>query len=930
MLPSPNAFRKFNNRRWLAGVPKGRATAAQRFSVGVSTRVKQRPEGTVQNSPVASSISRPFGTWWFPRLNPTLKRWAILGSSLRDTEFVDQSRNLGARAFKPSKDRPAKREILNLRYEASVTLSGLVSFFALCLCCTPDGSAASSTSVSELRAYPPEIQLCSAKARQQLVVQATVGDGTTRDVTALATYHLGDLKLAKLDKSTLFPLADGRTELRVSFEGRIVTVPVVVSNAMVRSPVSFRLDVMPVFTRAGCNSGACHGTSRGKDGFHLSLFGFDPEGDYYRLTREQIGRRIDLGIPEESLIVQKGLGAVQHTGGVRFGTNSDLCQTLIAWLAAGAPNDSSNVAKVTGIEIFPKTAVMEGSNSIQRFIVQARYSDGAARDVTPLAVFLGNSDTTARVTEDGTVTAGQRGEAFVQARFAEFNAGSPIIVIPKVLNWHWPNVAANNYIDEAVYAKLKKLRLVPSGVCDDLTFIRRAFLDITGTLPTQKDIEQFEAEPERDRRGLLVDQLLQRKEFAELWVMKWAERLEIRTRDNQVYPKAVLNYFEWLRDQMLTNAPLDQIVRDLLTASGSNLRQPAANYYEIEPDTLKLAENTAQVFMGMRIQCAQCHNHPFDRWTLNDYYGFAAFFSQVGRKPGEDPRETVIFDRHDGEVKHPVTGAVMRPKFLGGDAPDLKGDTRREALARWLTSPQNPYFARSIANLLWAHFLGRGIIEPVDDARLSNPPSNPELLEALAAKLVEYKYDFKKVVRDICASRTYQLDTRPNNTNVSDDRNFSRAAIRRLRAEVLLDCISQVTETQDKFSGLPRGAKAVEIADGNTANYFLTTFGRATRTTVCSCEVKVDPNLSQALHLLNGVTVQRKIEEGGVVKKLLKEGDKPDQVIENLYVRCLSRKPTSEELAKLNEFVKDDTKPEQVLDDVFWSLLNAKEFVFNH
>ncbi|HWW02081.1 MAG TPA: DUF1549 and DUF1553 domain-containing protein [Candidatus Acidoferrum sp.] len=800
----------------------------------------------------------------------------------------------------------------------------------LWLLSAPNCPAAGDAPVSDLRAYPPEVQLGSAKARQQLVVQATAADGITSDVTSLATYSVADPKLARLDKRSLSPLADGRTELRVSFEGRTVAVPVVVSNAPVQPPVSFKLDVMPVFTRAGCNSGACHGTSRGKDGFHLSLFGFDPEGDYYRLTREQIGRRIDLGIPHESLIVQKGLGAVQHTGGVRFGTNSDLCQTLIAWLAAGAPNDSSNVANVTGIEIFPKSAVMEGSNTVQRLIVQAHYSDGTARDVTPLAVFLGNNDVTARVAEDGTVTAGQRGEAFVQARFGAFNAGAPVIVIPKGLSWHWPDVAANNYIDAAVYGKLKKLRLTPSGVCDDPTFLRRASLDIIGTLPTEKEIHQFEAEPQGERRGRLVDRLLERKEFAEQWVMKWAELLEIRTRDNQVYPKAVLNYFEWLRDQMLTNVPLDQIVRSLLTASGSNLREPAANYYQIEPDTLKLAENTAQVFMGMRIQCAQCHNHPFDRWTMNDYYGFAAFFSQIGRKPGDDPRETVIFDRHDGEVKHPVTGAVMRPKFLGGETPELKGESRREALARWITSPQNPYFARSVANLLWAHFLGRGIIEPVDDARLSNPASNPELLDALAAKLVEYKYDFKKVVRDICASRTYQLDTRPNDTNASDDRNFSKAAIRRLRAEVLLDCISQVTETQDKFSGLPRGARAVEIADGNTANYFLTTFGRATRTTVCSCEVKVDPNLSQALHLLNGYTVQRKIEEGGVVKKLLKEGETPDQVIDDLYVRCLSRKPTSDEVGKLEEFLKDGAKQEQILDDVFWSLLNAKEFVFNH
>jgi len=315
---------------------------------------------------------------------------------------------------------------------------------------------------------------------------------------------------------------------------------------------------------------------------------------------------------------------------------------------------------------------------------------------------------------------------------------------------------------------------------------------------------------------------------------------------------------------------------------------------------------------------------------MNDYYSFAAFFAQTGRKPGDDPRETVIFDRGSGEIKHPVTGAAMHPKFLGGETPEIKGETRREALAKWVTSPENPYFARNVANLVWSHFIGRGIVEPVDDARISNPPSNPELLDALAKRLVESQYDLKRLVRDICTSRTYQLSTRANASNGWDERNFSKASIRRIRSEVLLDCISQVTETQDKFNGLPRGAHAVQIADGNTGTYFLRTFGRASRTSVCSCDVKVDPNLSQALHLLNGDTLQTKIEQGAVVKKLLKEGKCRDVIISELYLRCFSREPTQQELAKLQAFFKDDEKPERVLNDVFWSLLNAKEFVFNH
>src|ERR1035437_1672055 len=791
-------------------------------------------------------------------------------------------------------------------------------------------SSCTQKPISDLQCYPPAINLNGAQARQRIVVQASYADGITCDVTAEARCAIADPRLAHFEQGAVWPRADGKTELQISYAGRKLAVPVTVTDSATQRPISFKLDVMPVFTKAGCNQGSCHGTSRGKDGFHLSLFGFDPDGDYYRLTREQIGRRVNLALPEDSLIGGKGLGAVQHTGGVRFGTNSGLYSTLVAWLTAGAPNDPTNIAKLSGIDIFPKSAVLEGSNALQHFIVRAHYSNGTERDVTPLAVFLSNNEGAARAGDDGTVTAGQRGEAFIQARFGEFNVGAQIIVIPKDLPYTWPEIAPRNYVDEAVFAKLKKLRLVPSAICDDASFVRRAYLDLTGTLPTPEEASAFVEDHDGHKRDRLGDGLLCRKEFADLWVMKWAELLEIRSRENVVYPKGALLYFEWLRDQMQTNAPLARIAQTRLTASGSTFRNPAATYYQSEPDTLKLAENTAQVFMGMRIQCAQCHNHPFDRWTLNDYYGFAALFAQVGRKAGDDPRETVIFDRHDGEVKHPVTHADMRPKFLGGEEPDLRGGSRREALARWLTSPQNPYFARNIANIVWGHFLGRGIIEPVDDVRISNPPSNPELLDALAARLVGYHYDFKSLVRDICASRTYQLCTAPNDTNARDDHNFSKAPIRRIRAEVLLDCISEVTGTPDKFPGLPRGARAVEIADGNTSDYFLTTFGRATRTTVCSCEVKIDPNLSQALHLLNGDTLETKIEQGGVVKKLLQQGEKPDQIIENLYLRCLGRKPTEQEAAKLKTFFTPAAKPEQVLNDIFWSLLNAKEFVFNH
>ena len=794
------------------------------------------------------------------------------------------------------------------------------------------GSLNAAGQLTDLTIFPTEVRLTTKRDLQSVVVQAVHADGVTRDVTAQASFVFGDKSLVRFEKGTMYPQADGKTELTVKFDGRTLKVPVSVEQAKVERPISFKLDVIPVLTKAGCNSGGCHGASRGKDGFHLSLFGYDPDGDYTRITREQIGRRVNLALPEESLLLEKGLGTVTHTGGERWKRDSELYRTALQWIQEAAPRDGTNLAHVTRLEVAPQRVVLEGSNATQRLVVRAKYSDGTDRDVSTLAVFISNNEPSARVSEDGHIKAGQRGEAFVMARFDTFTVGAQVIVVPKDQVFEFPkDVASNNYIDELVYAKLMKLRIRPSELCDDATFIRRASLDITGTLPTPQELKKFIADPSTAKREHLVESLISRPEFSDQWVMKFAELLQIRSRQDQFSPKAALAYYNWLRDQMLANVPIDKIVRQLVTASGSTLHQPAANYYQVTTDTLKIAENTAQVFMGMRIQCAQCHNHPFDRWTMNDYYSFANFFPQVGRKQGEDPRDYIVFDRNDGDVKHLVTGKPLPPKFLGAEQPEIKkGESRREVLAKWLASPDNPHFAKNLANVVWAHFLGKGIIDPVDDVRISNPASNPELLDKLGEKFTAYSYDFKKLVRDICTSRTYQLSTRANDSNELDDRNFAKASLRRLRAEVLLDCISQVTETQDKFTALPKGARAVQIADGNTSSYFLTTFGRATRETVCSCEVKMEPNLSQALHLLNGSTVEGKINEGGLVKKAVKSGTPRQEILDDLYLRCVSRLPTEAERAKLMSFFEGAKSDDQVLGDLFWALLNSKEFVFNH
>ena len=784
---------------------------------------------------------------------------------------------------------------------------------------------------SELRVFPTNINLTTKGDRQSVVVQAVYADGLTRDVTSDASFTLANKALAKIDRGILYPAADGKTDLQIKYGGQIVTLPVTVAQANVERPISFNLDVMPVFMKAGCNSGSCHGSSRGKDGFHLSLFGYDPEGDYHRLTRESIGRRINLALPAESLMIEKALGKVPHGGGERFKADSELNQTLMRWLDAGVPMDSTNIPKVVGVEFTPKQAVLDGSNTTQRVMVRATYSDGTDRDVTGLAAFFSNNDPVAKVTEDGVVKAGQRGEAYITARFETFTVGAQMLVVPRGLKFTWPEIPENNYVDQLVNAKLKKLRITPSDLCDDASFIRRAYIDITGALPKTEEVREFVDNMSSGKRTDLIDKLLDQKEFSDLWVMKFAELLQIRSNNDQFTYKPALLYYNWLQEKFTKNTPIDQIVKDLLTADGSNFKNPAASYFQIEKETLKTSENVAQVFMGMRIQCAQCHNHPFDRWTMNDYYGFAAFFPQVSRKIGDDPRESIIYAKADGEVKHPITKKTMAPKFLGGERPEVaKGEDRREVLANWIASTNNPYFAKNMANMVWAHFVGKGIIDPVDDVRVSNPAINPELLEALGGKFMDYKYDFKKLVRDICNSRTYQLSTRVNESNALDDRNFSHAGIRRMRAEVLLDVINEVTESNDKFQGLPRGARAVEIADGNVNNYFLTTFGRATRGTVCSCEVRTEPNLSQALHLLNGDSTQGKIASGGVIKKLLAKYKEPSKVIEELYVRCLARSPTEKETAKLKGYFGSGKPDEQVLTDIFWALLNSKEFIFNH
>ena len=785
------------------------------------------------------------------------------------------------------------------------------------------------TGTARLQVWPKSISLSHANDRQSIVAQLVQSNGVTVDVTERVQAKLTK-PLIELKDGYWLPVADGTTKLTLNVDGYKQVVPVTIVGSKTKLPVSFTNDVMPVFSKTGCNAGSCHGSARGKDGFRLSLFGFDPVGDYHRLTRELPGRRVNLAVPGDCLLINKATGSVPHSGGQLFDRNSENYQTLLRWLGDGAKFDKVLPPKVTSIELFPETILLSGPTAKQQLTVLAHYDDGSDRDVTSLAYFSTNQDNVLAVDQRGFVESSTRGEAFVMCRFDTHTVGHWYTVVPVKDDFKWHDTEPSNYIDVAIHDKLKSLRIQPSERCSDAEFLRRCYLDICGALPTPKQLERFVNNPSANKRSRCIDQLLERDEFVEMWVMKWSELLQVRSSKDVSF-KATLAYYEWLKGKLASGEPIDQWVKELLTAQGSTMSTPTTNFYYAERDAGKVAENVAQVFLGMRIQCAQCHNHPFDRWTMDDYYGFTAFFSRIGRKRGSDPREGIIFSKPNGEAQHPVTNENVPPKFLGGNVPTIaRGKDRREFVAEWITSAENPYFARNLANIVWAHFLGQGIVDQVDDVRVSNPPVNDVLLQQLADKLIQSNYDFKQLVRDICNSRTYQLSTRTNLSNKIDDVNFSHAKLRRIRAEVLLDAISQVTETKNKFRGLPSGARAIQIADGNTSNYFLKTFGRASRKTVCSCEVKMEPSLSQALHLLNGATVHKKIISGKVIPTLIEQENSNSQIIDELYQRCLGRKATAAEQTGLIQQIESEPDRVKVLEDVFWAILNSREFVFNH
>ena len=808
--------------------------------------------------------------------------------------------------------------------------SRMLPVLATTLCVASGHTINAAEPPGSLQVYPNAVQLTDARDSQRLLVLQQNPDGSTTDVTDSAQLTVSTDGLVKIDSAVVHPVANGVGLIRVQVGNVSAEVPLSVMHADVTPALSFRSEVLATLTKAGCNSGKCHGSASGKDGFRLSLFGYDPAGDQYRLTRELPGRRVNPDSPPDSLLIRKALGEVNHTGGQCIEEGTRFHQTLLSWIGSGAPADPQDAPVPTGIRVFPEEAVFATSSGSQPLLVLAEFSDGTDRDVTDLSVFLSNNEAAAGVSANGRISANGPGSAFIMARFDQFTQGTAVIVRPGT-PYQFPAIEATSEIDRLVFNRWQALHLLPSELCSDETFLRRVYLDLTGLLPTPAERLQFLNNSSPYRRETLVDQLMQRPDFTDLWVMRWAELLQIRST-NGVSPKGLLLYDRWLRERVHAGVTIDQIVRELLPATGGTFENPAAGYYQTETTPQLLAENVAQSFLGTRIQCAQCHNHPFDRWTMDDYYGFAAFFSQVGYKQAPDPREIMVFNSGSGELRHPVDNRPVPPAFLGAGTPNIpSGTDYRAVAAEWLASPANPAFGRNLGNVVWSHFFGLGIVEPVDDVRVSNPPSNPALLNYLGSKLEQDGYDIRPLVREICLSRTYQLSTERNASNRLDERHFSHGKVRRLRAEVLLDCVNQVTETAEEFRGLPPGSRAIQIPDGPSPNYFLTTFGRSTRATACSCEVKTSPTLSQALHLLNGETTGGRIASGGLVPSLLKQHGDPIASATALYERCLCRRPTDTEIAAIRErFNTQPNHTEQLLTDLFWALLNSNEFIFNH
>lgn len=707
---------------------------------------------------------------------------------------------------------------------------------------------------------------------------------------------------------------------------------------------SLRYDVEPVLTRLGCNSGTCHGTPTGKNGFRLSLRGFDAALDLQTLTRENAGRRISLTEPAQSLLLLKAVAAIPHEGGRRLHVDSPEYRVLLAWISAGCPDDSDERPSLVSLEISPAVAEIAAPRTDQALSVTATFSDGSTTDVTGLTRFSVGEHSPAVVAPSGIVTREQPGEVTVVAEYASRFASSKLLFQESRPGFRWPDLPEQNLIDRHIFARLKRLQIEPSPVCSDAEFVRRVHLDVIGRLPTPDEVRQFLASADSDRRSRLVDQLLDSPEYADWWAMKWTDRLGGNNRFTGKW--GALKYHAWIRSAMAENMPEDEFVRTLLTASGANYEYPPASFWRrlrvggigAQVDPLQATEEISQLFLGVRIQCARCHNHPGEHWTQNDFYGLAAFFGGVRFKDGPYnnhayDKENTVYALADAAVVDPRTGKPAAPKFLGQSEPaqNVTPD-RRQSLALWLTAKENPWFARNSVNRLWFHVFGRGLADPVDDVRLSNPPSHPEVLDELTAEFLRTNFDRKVILRLILTSTVYQLSSATTATNAGDERYASHYPVRLLQAEQLLDAVSDATGVPENFPEMPPGLRAVALPDGEYKHPFLEAFGRPARALACECERDPQTNLSQALQLVGGALVNDKVRSpNGRAAQLAASNRSAEEILTELFLSTFGRPPSAAEVNLLAGPIGEaGTDRGIAVEDVLWTLLNHREFLFQH
>ncbi len=693
---------------------------------------------------------------------------------------------------------------------------------------------------------------------------------------------------------------------------------------------SFRNDVIPVLTKSSCNSGPCHGASGGKNGFKLSLRGHDPEADHRVLTREALGRRIARMAPAHSLVLLKPTATIPHGGGKRFDVGSREYEIISDWIAAGAPGPAGGDSRILSIEVLPARNLKETTGERFPLKVLAAYSDGTRKDVTRWAKYETTDGGVATVDEQGEVTTRGSGEAAISVWYSSTVSLARVTVpYDHPIGPEVGPLPRGNYIDDLVWEKLQELRIEPSGLCSDSVFMRRLYLDALGVLPQERELKRFLNDPDPDKRNTLIEEVLDRPEFVDYLTYRWSELLLVSSE--QLEEAAVKSYYEWIREGVRTNKPWDHLVHELLTARGNTLVNGAANYWILHQDPIDISENLSLTFLGISMTCARCHNHPLEKWTQDQYYGFANLVSRVSLKDGSAPGEIDVISAHTGDVSHPRLGQPLPPQPLDAAALDASSQTdRREHLARWLTSADNPYFARTLVNRIWAAFMGRGLVEPVDDLRATNPSTNERLFGALTEDFVAHDFDVRHLIRRILRSTSYQLSSRTTPSNQSDHKYYSHRLIRRLPAEVILDIISQVTGVPEVFEGYPEGTRALQLPDSKTRSYFLDSFGRPPRNTPNSSERTTASTVAQVLHLINGETLNRKLNaEGKLIDRLLNEFETTSDLVRHLYRIALTRNPGEPEVGRVVEFLGADPD-RQRLSDFVWALLTSKEFLFTH